>query len=240
MLILPAIDLIRGRCVRLVQGDYAQETVYHEDPAAVAKDFEDQGTEWLHVVDLDGAKAGAPQNLDAIRRIAEATSLKIELGGGIRTDADIQAAFDSGVTRVVLGSVLVRDLAFAEKVLGQLGDRVVAGIDARNGRVAVSGWIDTSEVTAQDLAVRMAQMGARRIILTDIARDGMLTGPNYDLLQEVAEASKLPIIQSGGIAELSDLVKLAQLPTPPEGTIVGKAIYERRFTVKEAIEVVRQ
>lgn len=240
MLILPAIDLRAGRCVRLAQGDYDRETIYGDDPLAVAQQFQDEGAEWLHLVDLDGARSGIPENLALVEEIATKTRLKVEFGGGLRDFATIQRALGGGVTRVVLGSVLIKEPGFAREVFAELGERVVAGIDARDGKVAVQGWLEASAVTAADLAVSMAAAGAKRIILTDIARDGMLTGPNLDLLRSVGQACGLPIIQSGGIASLGDIVGLLALgEDAPEGVITGRAIYEGRFTVREALASVR-
>ena len=238
MIVLPAIDLRGGKCVRLVQGDYGRETVYGDDPVAVALGFEEEGAEWIHVVDLDGAKAGRPDegHLDAIRAIRRVSDVKIEFGGGIKDEEGLVAALGAGATRVVLGSAIVRDPAFARRTFVRLADRAVAGIDARDRRVAVGGWLETSEIDAVEMAVRVRDMGARRIVLTDIARDGMLTGPNLDLLHETAEACGLPIVQSGGVSTLDDFDTLRTLGThAPEGVITGKAIYEGRFSVREAL-----
>lgn len=238
MTILPAIDLRGGRCVRLLQGDYGQETVYGDNPVAVALGFQEEGAEWIHIVDLDGAKAGRPAeaHLEAIRSIRRVSDVKIEFGGGIKDEDGLVSALDAGATRVVLGSAIVKDPAFARRTFVRLGDRAVAGIDARDRRVAVHGWLETSEIDAVEMAVRVRDMGARRIVLTDIARDGMLTGPNLELLREVHQACGLSIVQSGGIASLHDLNELFSLDEDmPEGVITGKAIYEGRFTVAQAV-----
>ncbi len=238
MIVLPAIDLRGGKCVRLVQGDYGRETVYGDDPVAVALGFEEEGAEWIHIVDLDGAKAGRPDeaHLDALRAIRRVSDVKIEFGGGIKDEEGLISALGAGATRVVLGSAIVRDPAFARRTFVRLADRAVAGIDARDRRVAVGGWLETSEIDAVEMAVRVREMGARRIVLTDISRDGMLTGPNLDLLREVTEACRLPIVQSGGVSSLNDFDALASLGEfAPEGVITGKAVYEGRFTVREAV-----
>jgi phosphoribosylformimino-5-aminoimidazole carboxamide ribotide isomerase len=236
MVILPAIDLRGGKCVRLIQGDYGQETVYGDDPAAVARGFAEEGATWIHVVDLDGAKTGEPVHLEALRAIRDAAGVAIEFGGGIKDERGLAMALEAGATRVVLGSAIVRDPDFAERTFNELGDRAVAGIDARDRKVAVHGWLETSEIDAVEMAIRVRDMGAQRIVLTDIARDGMLTGPNLDLLREVSEACGLPIVQSGGIASLEDLDALLALGSAaPEGVITGKAVYEGRFTVREAV-----
>lgn len=236
MLIIPAIDLIDGRTVRLTQGDYARETDYGLDPVAVAKSFEADGAEWLHVVDLDGAKAGHPVNLPVLQRIAFETSLKIEFGGGLRDFVSIDAALAMGAERVVLGSRLAQDFAFAEELFRRFGDQVVGGIDARDGMVAVEGWTETGTVSGTDLAVKLVGLGCRRIITTDIARDGSLVGPNLDWLVTMLAAVDVPVIASGGVSALSDLNLLRGLPAPGvEAVIVGKALYEGRFRLAEAI-----
>ena len=242
MIVLPAIDLRGGKCVRLVQGDYDQEMIYGDDPVSVALGFEEEGAVWVHIVDLDGAKAGRPSDahLDAIRAIRRVSGIQIEFGGGIKDEEGLVSALDAGVTRVVLGSAIVKDPAFARRTFVRLAERAVAGIDVRDRKVAVHGWLETSEIDVVEMAVRVRDMGARRIVLTDIARDGMLTGPNLDLLREVHEVCGLPIVQSGGIASLRDFDDLDSLgAAKPEGVITGKAIYEGRFTVSEALERVR-
>lgn len=237
MLILPAIDLRGGKCVRLIQGDYGQETVYGENPVAVARQFVEEGATWIHIVDLDGAKAGRPDagHLAAVQEISN-LGVEVEFGGGIKDQAGLEAALEVGASRVVLGSAIVKSPDFAERSFRSLGERAVAGIDARDRKVAVHGWLETSEIDAVEMAVRVRDMGAHRIVLTDIARDGMLTGPNLELLREVTEACGLPIVQSGGIASLEDLTELFSLGEAiPEGVITGKAIYEGRFTVAQAV-----
>ncbi|AIE87723.1 1-(5-phosphoribosyl)-5-[(5-phosphoribosylamino)methylideneamino]imidazole-4-carboxamide isomerase [Fimbriimonas ginsengisoli] len=238
MLILPAIDLIDGRTVRLSQGDYDRKTDYGLDPVEVARGFEAEGAEWLHVVDLDGAKAGSPQNLAVLRAIAQATDLRIEFGGGLRDTAAIEAALNAGAARVVLGSRLAQDLEFAEEVFSRYGERVVAGIDTRNGLVAVHGWLDTGEMRGTELARRLQALGCRRVITTDIAKDGSLEGPDLQGLIDMADAVSIPVIASGGVSNLADLKALKALPAPGvEGVITGKALYEGRFTLAEALAV---
>ncbi len=236
MLILPAIDLRGGYCVRLSQGDYARETIYDSDPVRVALDFEVQGGQFLHVVDLDGAKSGIPENLDAVRAIVRAVRMKVEVGGGVRSLESARALLDVGVARVVVGSKLVHDPELAHLLFTELGDRVVAGIDARDGKVAVSGWTETSSIDAVDLAEKMVSAGCRRIILTDIERDGMLTGPNLEFLEKVSAAVNIPIIQSGGIGSLDHIRQVAG--STAEGVIVGRALYEGKFLLHEAIAAV--
>lgn len=236
MLIIPAIDLIDGKTVRLTQGDYDRKTDYGIDPVEVAMSFEADGAEWLHVVDLDGAKAGSPQNLGVLRRIADATHLKIEFGGGLRDASMIEQAFAHGASRVVIGSRLAKDLPFAQVVFSEFGERVVAGIDTRNGMVATHGWLDTESLDGIEFAQRMVDLGCVRIITTDIARDGSLEGPDLEGLSRMASAVPVPIIASGGVSCLRDIEALRQLPSPGvEGVIVGKALYEGRFTLAQSI-----
>ncbi|CAN5474710.1 1-(5-phosphoribosyl)-5-[(5-phosphoribosylamino)methylideneamino]imidazole-4-carboxamide isomerase [soil metagenome] len=243
MLVIPAIDLIGGRCVRLNQGDFARETRYEADPVEVARSFAEDGAQWLHIVDLDGAKRGeaTTENLGRVRDIALQVCMEwpmaLEFGGGV-TVGRIDDIFTVGVSRVVLGSALVKNPDYAREAFRMLGKDAVAGIDCRNGKVATAGWLETSEITAVEMAQRAVEMGAQRIILTDIARDGMLTGPNLELLAEVASAVEVPIIQSGGISTLDDIKAVASIGLPNvEGVIVGKALYEKRFTLAEAIMV---
>lgn len=238
MILFPAIDLLDGKAVRLFQGDYAQATVYAEHPADQAAAFEAEGAHWLHVVDLDGAKSGRPMNLDAIQAITSRVAIPVQVGGGIRSIDDARQLLESGVARVILGSRLVQDLEFAEQVFGELGDQAVAGIDARGGKVAVHGWTATSDVTAEALAQAIATRGAKRVVVTDIARDGALSGPNLDLALSVHRASGLPVIVSGGISALADLKMIAAAGEEVEGVIVGKALYEKRFTLNEALGAV--
>ncbi|MFZ4508398.1 MAG: 1-(5-phosphoribosyl)-5-[(5-phosphoribosylamino)methylideneamino]imidazole-4-carboxamide isomerase [Fimbriimonas sp.] len=235
MLILPAIDIRGGQCVRLLHGDYAAETVYSLDPAEVALGFEQEGAEWIHVVDLDGAKSGVSENLDVIRQIVRTVSVPIEVGGGVRTLEQARVLLDVGVTRVVLGTALARDPQGAGAILRELGERAVAGIDARGGKAAVAGWTEDSGMDAVEMALRLQEQGCRRLIVTDIARDGALTGPNLEFLQSFLSVVEIPIIASGGVSELADLIALQALEPKVEGAIVGRAIYENRFTVSDAI-----
>ena len=238
MLILPAIDLRGGQCVRLTQGDYSQEKVYDSDPVKVALDFQDEGAKWIHIVDLDGAKSGEPQNWEALKSVLRAVDCFVEVGGGVRSPETARRLLDLGATRVVVGTKLIDDPELAARMFAEFGERIVAGIDARNGQVAVSGWTEQSKTSAVDLAKRMQSQGAKRIILTDISKDGMLTGPNLALLDEVSESVEIPIIHSGGIGVLADLNLLYdRAKIRPEGVIVGRAIYEGRFSVKEACEL---
>ncbi|HVL39581.1 MAG TPA: 1-(5-phosphoribosyl)-5-[(5-phosphoribosylamino)methylideneamino]imidazole-4-carboxamide isomerase [Fimbriimonadaceae bacterium] len=234
MLVIPAIDLLDGRCVRLYQGDFGRETTYGTNPLDQALAFEGEGAKVLHVVDLDGARTGRPTHLHLVERIAAGTSLSIELGGGIRSPAAAREALAAGVWRVVVGSSIAGDQELARTLFEQLGEQVVAGIDARNGLVAVHGWTETSTLPALDFALRMQELGAPRIILTDIDTDGALSGPNLAMLRSASQALRVPIIASGGVASLADLQALKQISNV-EGAIVGRALYEGRFKLSEVI-----
>lgn len=234
MTIYPAIDLLGGKCVRLVHGDYDTSTVYGEDPGAMAVAFRDQGAEWIHAVDLDGAKAGEPVNLAAIESIV-ACGLPVQVGGGIRNEQTIEQVLNLGVRRVILGSVLVRDAEFARRAFERFGDQIVAGIDAKNGLVATQGWLETSDTTAGDLAKQMVEAGARRFVFTDIGRDGTLAGPNLEALSQFIEAAGVPVIASGGVGEESDVALLRAMHPTPEGVIIGKAIYEGRVDLRRIV-----
>lgn len=236
MLILPAIDLRGGRCVRLFQGDYGRETAYSEDPVAVARGFEADGAQWIHVVDLDGARGGAAVHLEILRNIRDRTGLRIEFGGGIRTLESAHAALAAGADRVLLGSVLVKDPEGAAGMLSDLGKQAVAMIDGRAGKVAIEGWTDAPGPSIVSLVRWACEVGAKRIAVTDIERDGTLEGPNLELLGEVLQASSVPVIASGGVSCMADLEALSSLPYGKlDGVIVGKALYEGRFTLAEAI-----
>lgn len=231
MKIIPAIDIRGGRCVRLFQGDYSKETVYGDDPAAQARKWESDGAEMIHLVDLDGAKAGNLINLDAIRKICEAVKIPCELGGGIRTFDDAQAAFDLGISRVILGTVACENPQVAEDFTNHFGqDRIVVGIDAKDGDVAIKGWVESSGVDAFALAKKLYLMGVSRIIYTDIATDGALSGPNLKSIDNLC--SLLPacrVIASGGVSGVNDITNLMNLQKENlEGVIVGKALYDGR------------
>lgn len=238
MIVYPAIDLRQGYCVRLVQGEASRERIYSQDPVAAARTWEEQGAQWLHVVNLDGAlgdDAGA--NLAALKGILGAVGARVQFGGGLRTADDVGRLLDAGVSRAVLGTVAVRAPAVVEEALARFGpERVVVGIDARGGRVATHGWRETSDLAAVDLARQVAALGVQRIIYTDILRDGMLTGPNVEATRRLAEQTGMAVIASGGVGSLEDIRALASGPaTSIEGVIVGMALYEGCFTLAEAI-----
>lgn len=239
MEVIPAIDLLEGRCVRLYQGDYSQSQVFDENPVAVAEQWVNQGATRLHVVDLDGAKAGKPMNLDAIAAIVQAVSVPVQVGGGLRDRTSVSQLLELGVQRVILGTIAVKQPQLAADLCGEFPGKIVVGIDARNGKVATDGWLETSSVAATDLAHQMAQLGAAAIIYTDIHRDGTLSGPNIPALRELAESIAIPVIASGGVSSLTDLLSLLGLePLGVTGVIVGRALYTGDVALKEAIQAV--
>ncbi|MEN0644667.1 1-(5-phosphoribosyl)-5-[(5-phosphoribosylamino)methylideneamino]imidazole-4-carboxamide isomerase [Alkalicoccobacillus gibsonii] len=237
-IIYPAIDMRDGRCVRLVQGDYDQETVYGDSPFEMAKSFAEAGAKWIHMVDLDGAKAKQRVNHEYVVRVAKELDARVQIGGGIRTAEDVAYYLERGVDRVILGSVAVQNPDFTKEMLATYGgDRIVIGIDARDGYVATEGWLETSEVKEEDLAREMVRFGAKTFIFTDIARDGMLSGPNTEAIEALAKASGAKVIASGGVSTLEDLDELAAKQSSGiDGAIVGKALYTNRFTLEEALE----
>jgi phosphoribosylformimino-5-aminoimidazole carboxamide ribotide isomerase len=233
--ILPAIDLRGGHCVRLRQGDYTQETVFGNDPVAMARRWVDQGATFLHIVDLDGAKVGHPVNEAAIRAMVEVVGVPCQLGGGLRTAEHIAAALDWGVARVVVGTRALKEPAWLEQMSRRFPRRVVLGIDARDGRVATDGWLELSTCEAVELARRCADWPLAALVYTDIRRDGMLEGPNLEALAEMARAVNLPVIASGGVTTLDDIRRL--LPLRLAGCIIGRALYEGKLNLVEAIQI---
>ncbi|GGG09611.1 1-(5-phosphoribosyl)-5-[(5-phosphoribosylamino)methylideneamino]imidazole-4-carboxamide isomerase [Paenibacillus aceti] len=238
-IIYPAIDIRDGKCVRLVQGDYSQETIYNDNPLEVARSWELQGGEFIHLVDLDGAKAGQPVNDLLIGEIARTVQVPVQVGGGLRSIQDVERLLSLGVSRVIIGTAAIEDRAFTEAVLGTYGDKVAIGIDARNGRVATRGWMETSEVKAEELAKELASKGAETFIFTDISRDGMMQGPNVEAIRRLAEVSRRTVIASGGVTVQDDLLKLAAYAGQGiGGAIVGKALYTGNIDLTAAIQVV--
>ena len=236
MYLLPAIDILDGRAVRLAKGNYSQVTVYNDDPVDQARKFEAQGATWIHVVDLDGARTGVPENIAIVERIVRETSLSVEIGGGIRTLETLERLADIGATRLVLGTALVNDPDLARAAVECVGGgRLTAGIDAKGGEVAVSGWIEGSGVAACDLAREMGKAGFKHIVYTDIARDGMQTGLDVRAYVQMAKAFGHPVIASGGVANVSDIERLAPVASSIEGVITGRAIYEGTLTVEEGV-----
>lgn len=238
MILYPAIDIRGGKAVRLLQGDYARETTYDADPVDAARRWADEGAEYLHVVDLDGAKAGEPQNLESVRRIAAAVECPIQVGGGLRDEASVAVLLDAGAERVVIGTAALRDPKFLSTALEAHGDRVVVSVDARHGKVALAGWIEVSDVDVAAAVAELGERGVSRFLCTAIEVDGTMEGPALNDLNRIAASTQARVIASGGVGDLSHLEALAQLDAPNvEGAIVGRALYENRFTVRQAIEV---
>ena len=241
MILFPAIDLKDGQCVRLKLGDMAQATVFNDDPAAQAKSFQDQGFEWLHLVDLNGAFEGRPVNAAAVEAILGAVTLPVQLGGGIRSLAQIEAWLAKGIRRVILGTVALRDPGLVRQACRLFPGRIAVGIDAKGGRVAVEGWAETSDVSAIDLAGQFADAGVAAIIFTDIDRDGVLQGLNFDSTLELARAVPIPVIASGGLASLDDIQRLLRPDCHIlEGAISGRALYDGRIDVPQALRLIRE
>ena len=241
MEVIPAIDLLEGRCVRLYQGDYAQAETFDENPVSVARQWAEQGATRLHVVDLDGAKAGYPVNLKAIEAIVRAVDVPVQVGGGLRDRASAAALLKLGVQRVILGTVAVEQPTLVRELCQAFPDQIIVGIDARNGLVATRGWLKTSELSAIDLAQQMATFGIAAMIYTDIHRDGTLQGPNLTALRELTSRVAVPVIASGGMSSVTDLLSLLALePLGVVGAIVGRALYTGDIDLKEALRAVGQ
>ena len=240
MLILPAIDLRGGNCVRLVKGDFKQETIYSEHPEEIALRWEEGGAEFLHVVDLDGALAGEPQNMDAIKRILQAVKIPVEVGGGIRSMESIDRLLSIGVSRVILGSVAVHKEELVQEACSAYGNRIVVGIDAKKGIVATDGWEKSGDISAVELAKKLGTFGLETIIYTDISRDGTLSGVNVTETAHLARASGIKVIASGGVKSISDIEELKKRECDDIiGVIVGKSIYEGTLSLTEAIAASR-
>lgn len=239
MILFPAIDLKEGKCVRLQQGDMARATIFNHDPAQQAAQFEAQGFRYLHIVDLDGAFAGAPVNAAPVERILEAVTMPVQLGGGIRDIGRVEDWLAKGITRVILGTAAVRDPAFVKDAARRFPGRVAVGLDAKDGRVAVEGWAETSDLTALELAQRFEDAGVAAIIYTDIARDGLLKGLNMEATVALAEAISIPVIASGGLASLDDVKALMEPRAAKlEGAITGRALYDGRLDPRAALALV--
>ncbi|WP_400243258.1 1-(5-phosphoribosyl)-5-[(5-phosphoribosylamino)methylideneamino]imidazole-4-carboxamide isomerase [Niallia sp. JL1B1071] len=231
----PAIDMRGGKCVRLLQGDYDKETIYGDSPFDMAKSFVEQGAKWIHMVDLDGAKDGMRVNDQYVIDAAKKLGVQVQIGGGIRQEEDIVHYLENGVTRVIIGSIAVSNPDFAMEMIRKYGKGIAIGIDAKNGFVATHGWLSTSEVKAVELGKRFAEAGAETFIFTDIATDGMLSGPNVEAIEEMAMVTKKEVIASGGVSSIQDLKRLKEIHFKGVGgAIIGKALYEGRFTLEEA------
>ena len=240
VILFPAIDLKEGIAVRLEQGDMARATVFHRDPAAQAHTFEQQGFEYLHVVDLDGAFAGKPMNAAAVDRILETVSIPVQLGGGVRDTATVESWLDKGVARVIIGTAAVRDPPFVKQAARDYPGRIAVGLDARDGKVAVEGWAESSQLSALEIARRFEDVGVSAIVYTDIARDGMLQGLNLDATVALADAVTIPVIASGGLASIEDIkTLLAPRARKLAGAIAGRALYDGRLDAAEALKLIR-
>lgn len=238
MQVWPAIDLRGGNCVRLLQGDYARETVFGSDPAAMAQRWVSEGAEYLHLVDLDGAREGKSGNLEAIRAIVSVLDIPCELGGGIRDEQTIELMLGLGLTRLVIGTKAVKDPAWFRRVCGRFPGKLAVGIDARDGLVASEGWLESSQIEATELARSLADQPIAAVIYTDIARDGMMSGPNFAAMAEMRRAVSIPVIASGGVTNADDVRRLAQAGM--DGCIIGRALYEGSLTLDQALAAADQ
>jgi phosphoribosylformimino-5-aminoimidazole carboxamide ribotide isomerase len=237
--VIPAIDILDGRCVRLYQGDYEQSEIFGDDPLEVARDWYSQGAKFLHIVDLNGAREGSPKNLKMIETIARSVPIHVQVGGGMRDRNHVMSVLGTGVSRVILGTVAVEQPQMVADICAEFPGQIFVGIDARDGKVATRGWMNTSEVIATELASRMAAIGVAGIVYTDIQRDGTMQGPNLDALRQLASNTSVPVIASGGVSSISDLLSLlALMPLGVSGAIVGKALYTGDIQLKDAIKAV--
>ena len=240
MQLLPAIDILEGKVVRLAKGDYNAVTIYNDDPVTQAKAFEEMGVEWIHVVDLDGARSGDPSNLPIIEEILSKTLLKVEMGGGIRTMDTLQRIYDAGVSRVVLGTSLISNLEFTREAIAKFPTMLTAGVDAKGGEVAIEGWNDGSGVAAEELIAKMRDLGFQHLVYTDISKDGMQTGLDVDTYVHLAKVFNNPVIASGGVASVADIERLAPVAASIEGVIAGRAVYEGTLDISEALRLCRE
>ena len=237
MYIIPAIDLLEGKCVRLIQGQYHRQITYEDDPVKQAKEFGSAGAQWLHIIDLDGAKVGKPVNTDTVAAIAALKLLKIELGGGIRDEEAVKQMLDIGVERVIIGTKAVSDFEWFARVTEKFRGKIVLGLDARGSKVATHGWTQNSHQNMLEFAAEAAKLPLAAIIYTDIDRDGMMTGPNFERTKALVEAVDVPVIASGGVKEITDIKKLAELGV--EAAIIGRSLYEGTLNLAEAINAVK-
>ena len=237
MYIYPAIDLYGGKAVRLYKGDYAQMTVYSDDPVSVAKNFAAAGASHIHLVDLEGAKIGKPANLDTIAKIVEATGLFAEVGGGIRDMETVDSYLSIGVSRVILGTAAVKDPVFLQAALDKYGEKIAVGVDLKDGFVAIKGWTETSDLKAEDFFEKMQNMGVKTIICTDISRDGAMKGANRELYRELSSKFAIDLIASGGVSSMEDVTALAEMKL--HGAIIGKAYYIGAVALKQAVEAAK-
>jgi len=238
MIIFPAIDINGGKVVRLRQGEFSDVTQYSTDPLSVAQNWVRAGAKWIHIVDLDGALHGEMKNFDIIAQLAKKIPVPIQMGGGVRTEDDIEKLIFAGIKRIILGTRVIEDRPFLKKILARFGDKIAISLDCKDGRLTQKGWTETTKVKGTDFAKELEALGLQCLIYTDIKRDGMLTGPNLEALSEILSTVKIPVIASGGIANIDDIKNLLTIkPRPVMGAITGKAIYEGKLDLKEAIVI---
>ncbi len=241
MIVFPAIDILDGACVRLMQGQYDEVTEYAKDPSEMVSRWEEEGASWIHVVDLDGARDGHPVNLSTVEKMVKKANVSIQYGGGVRNETDLKTLLDIGVNRVVVGTAMIKDEEFAQTAIKKYGPQLVAGIDAKGGRVSIEGWIEDTNIRAVDLANKLKDMGVARIVYTDISVDGTSQGPSIATTKDLAEALGIPVIASGGVSSLWDIEALEMVSEVGiEGVIVGRALYENTFGLAEAIKAAKQ
>lgn len=235
MILFPAIDMKDGKCVRLEQGMFDKVTVFGEDPVAMAKKWEEKGGEFLHLVDLDGAKDGVPKNLEIIKNICKSINIPIQIGGGIRNKETVKLLLEAGVNRVILGTVAINNIELLKELVNEYGEKIVVSIDAKDGLVAVDGWVNVSEVKSIDLVKELETIGVKTIVYTDISKDGMMEGPNFEIYQTLKDCSSIDVIASGGVSSIEDIKKLKQMDM--YGAIIGRALYNGAIKLEEALEV---
>ena len=240
MIFFPAIDIYQGKCVRLEKGDFEKKTIFNEDPVDQAKFFEDMGCNWIHVVDLDGAKNGSSSNFNIVEEISLKTNLKIQFGGGVRSIAKIKSLLDAGIERVVIGTKAINDISFLDVVCRDFPNKIVIGIDARKGKVSIEGWTKDSGINANELAINAEQKGVCAIIFTDIDKDGLMSGPNISSTLEIAKAVNIPVIVSGGVSAIEDVIEVKENEGYGIGGVIcGRAVYDKKVDIKEALKIVR-
>jgi phosphoribosylformimino-5-aminoimidazole carboxamide ribotide isomerase len=240
MIFFPAIDIYQGKCVRLEKGDFEKKTIFNEDPVDQAKFFEDKGCNWIHVVDLDGAKNGSSSNFKIVEEISLKTNLKIQFGGGVRSIAKIKSLLAVGIERVVIGTKAINDISFLDVACRDFPNKIVIGIDARKGKVSIEGWTKDSGVNANELAINAEKKGVCAIIFTDIDKDGLMSGPNISSTLEIAKAVNIPVIVSGGVSAIEDVIEVKKNEgSGIGGVICGRAVYDKKVDIKEALKIVR-
>ena len=240
MIFFPAIDIYQGKCVRLEKGDFEKKTIFNEDPVDQAKFFEDMGCNWIHVVDLDGAKNGSSSNFNIVEEISLKTNLKIQFGGGVRSTAKIKSLLDVGIERVVIGTKAINDISFLDVVCRDFPNKIVIGIDARKGKVSIEGWTKDSGINANELAINAEKKGVCAIIFTDIDKDGLMSGPNISSTLEIAKAVNIPVIVSGGVSAIEDVIEVKENEGYGIGGVIcGRAVYDKKVDIKEALKIVR-